>query len=175
MLVFSLNFMIISFTIFILISFANTSFAKNKKQNEKTKMKKITMLLCVFMSLFTISACSNSIENVYGYWKAEKAKDVTRGGEFLLAINEKEIVIKQTSRTIKNIEQENGTFIFDVNDFIKYMITPIDKNTIEYAEVLMNEKKSLGKFVRISKEEYETIKNKPIKKDPPLNEYPSLF
>lgn len=93
----------------------------------------------------------------------------------MLAIDEKEIVIKQSVSIIKNVEKENNSFIFEINSPIKHMITPIDKNTIEYTELIMGEKNSLGKFVRISKEEYETIKNKPIKKEPPLKEYPSLF
>lgn len=121
------------------------------------------MLVFTFIALFSLTACG-SPDELYGYWKSEKNKEILSGRAVVLAINEGTFSVgKQKFQDIafekKGDLWTTGELTKVLGVSISYSFKVIDKNTIEAFE--NNDKKVIdkGKFIRITKEEAEEIAN----------------
>lgn len=132
--------------------------------------KKIMVLLfaCIFMT--SITACSDSPEKIYGIYKDVTEKRGSHGYIYTLEVSEKEIRLTDSDfpfsvkQYVKKdngwiAENPNGSEIFATLDFI-------NENTFKYTENIKGKEKVFGTYVRITDEEFKTIRNTPKKREP---------
>ncbi len=141
-------------------------------------MKKIIVLLLSFMFLTSITACSESPDKLYGVYKDINDERDKQGYIITLTISDNRIEFN----TIGSIPYpilpliKEGDFWVAKNPNSKNIVAKLkelDPNTIEYIRIRKGQEKSLGKYVKITEEEFKNIQNTPIK--PIRKEYPSLF
>lgn len=141
-------------------------------------MKKIIVLLLSFMFLTSITACSESPDKLYGVYKDINDERDKQGYIITLTISDNRIEFN----TIGSIPYpilpliKEGDFWVAKNPNSKNIVAKLKElapNTIEYIRIRKGQEKSLGKYVKITEEEFKNIQNTPIK--PIRKEYPSLF
>ena len=141
-------------------------------------MKKIIVLLLSFMFLTSITACSESPDKLYGVYKDINDERDKQGYIITLTISDNRIEFN----TIGSIPYpilpliKEGDFWVAKNPNSKNIVAKLkelDPNTIEYIRIRKGQEKSLGKYVKITEEEFKNIQITPIK--PIRKEYPSLF
>lgn len=139
-------------------------------------MKKIIVLLFSFIFSTLIIACTSEFpEKLYGYYKNDNEKlDQLARIETLIFMKD-EISISSWDFPLKiNNKNKNGEYwiIEGKNSYgdqtIKLII--INENEVELIKIKDNKEKSIGKYIKITEEEY-----KHILKSPKLKEFPSLF
>lgn len=131
-------------------------------------MKKIIVLLLSFMFFTSMTACSESPDKLYGYWKNERYK---------FMINENNFEFNK--HLYPNITLTKKGELWTTNEIGKflgascsYSFKLIDDNTVETLENIGTEVKNIGKYTRITKQDYETEE---IVQETELKEFPSLF
>lgn len=139
-------------------------------------MKKLITFLLTIIFITSITACSESPDKLYGFYKDINEKRDSFGYIKSLTISEKEIYSKNWDfgvRKINKIYKDNDCWIIECKhnlllpnekEIIKLKI--IDDNTIEH---IINEK-SAKKYIRISEDEYKNILN-----TPEVKPFPKLF
>lgn len=142
-------------------------------------MKKIIALLFSFILLTSITACSSeSPEKLYGVYKIVSEERDKQGYIITFTLSDKRVEFNATGSIpypILPLMKEGDFWLAkspNSGDIIA-KFKELEPNTIEYIRIRGNKEKSLGKFVKITDEEFKTIQNTPIK--PKLKEYPSLF
>lgn len=128
--------------------------------------------------LASISACSESPDKLYGVYKIVSEERDKQGYIITFTLSDKRIEFNTTGSipylTLPLMKE--GDFWLAKNPNSGDIIAKfkeLEPNTIEYIRIRGDKEKSLGKFVKITDEEFKTIQNTPIK--PKLKEYPSLF
>lgn len=128
-------------------------------------MKKVITLAFAFIILFSLSACSNSVEDIYGYWKSEKVLPGSGKYEvFIITENS----IGRNEINLKNITFSKEDDIWVTSEYekafgvsVKYGFKILDKDTLEaftcLADKQGNKINPRGIFKRITKEEAEKI------------------
>lgn len=141
-------------------------------------MKKIIVLLLSFMFLTSITACSESPDKLYGVYKDINDERDKQGYIITLTISDNRIkfnAIGSIPYPILPLIKE-GDFWVAKNPNSKNIVAKLKEvapNTIEYIRIRKGQEKFLGKYVKITEEEFKNIQNTPIK--PIRKEYPSLF
>lgn len=140
-------------------------------------MKKIIVLLLSFIFFTSITACSESPEKLYGIYKIVSEERDREGYIRTITISDNRITFKIIGdpHPILPLVKENDFWVAK-NPNSKETIAKfkeLEPNTIEYIDIERGEEKSLGKYVKITEEEFNNIQRTPIK--PKLKEYPSLF
>lgn len=142
-------------------------------------MKKIIALLFNFILLTSITACfSESPDKLYGVYKDVNEERDREGYIITISISDNRIKFNTIGSIANPIlpPEKEGDFWIAKNPNNKNIVAKIKElapNTIEYTRVRNGQEKSLGKYVKITEEEFKTIQNTPIK--PELKEFPSLF
>ncbi len=128
-------------------------------------MKKIITLFFSFIIFISLSACSEKPDELYGYWKRKVG--FTKSGYEVLTIAPDKIGVGKKLYDVGEISKQNDLWIFTLPEFheqgllVNYGVKVIDNNTIERFEIIENHSKSIGKYIRITKEEAEEIVTKP--------------
>lgn len=118
----------------------------------------------------SITACTDSPEKIYGVYKDVNEKRDMWGYIYTLSVSEKEIRFTDNAvnfpvkRYVKKdncwiAENPNGSHIFATLDFI-------DDKTFKYTHTVDARERTIGTYVKISDEEFKTIRNTPKKREP---------
>lgn len=116
------------------------------------------------MVLISLTACFDSPDKLYGYWKSEKETEFFSGRPVVLTINKGTFSVGK--QKFKDITLEKKGDLWNTNELTKvlgvsisYSFKIVDNDTIEAFE--NNDKKVIekGKYIRITQKEAEEIAN----------------
>lgn len=126
-------------------------------------MKKVIMLL-FFIMLTSVTACSESPEKLYGFYKSYNEEHHDSWGRIeTLSITQDKIHASSWdhNKNILKCFQENDWWIMETKGL--YGKKNIKFKTInnEFIELIDNDKKPARKFIKITEEEYKKLQEKP--------------
>lgn len=135
-------------------------------------MKKIIVLLFSFILLTSLTACFESPDKLYGFYKNLDDKQLDFWGRIeTLSITQDKIQLSDwdfTAEIIKTDKQKNTWVITGKGRYgeIVVKIEIIDENTIKY--MYKDDEKSVRKFIKITEEEFNKLQEIPRTKLPSL-------
>ena len=136
-------------------------------------MKKIIVLLFSFILLTSLTACFESPDKLYGFYKNLNDKQLDQMGRIeTLSITKDKIQLSRMTLPVeitKIDKQKNAWVITGKGQYGEKIIVLeiIDENTIKY--MYKDDEKSVRKFIKITEEEFNRLQE--IQK----SNYPSLF
>ncbi len=138
-------------------------------------MKKIMVLLFVCIFMTSITACTDSPDKIYGIYKDVNEKRDMWGYIYTLSVSEKEIKFTDSAINYpvkKYVKKDDNWIAENPNGPTRFAVLKfIDKNTFEYIRHSEGQEKFIGTYVKITDEEFKTIRNTP-KKCEPVKELP---
>lgn len=135
-------------------------------------MKKIIVLLFSFILLSFVTACSESPEKLYGFYKNLNDKQLDPLGRIeTLSITKDKIKLSgwDFASDIIKIDKQKNTWLITKKSWFGENIIKIevlDENTIKY--MYEDDEKSVRKFIKITEEEFNKLQKVPRTKLPSL-------